>query len=94
MPHVYILKSVSQPGQIYIGFTGDLHQRINYHNSGRWPHTSKFMPWKMVYTEQFDTKAAASKRERQIKGWSRKKKEALVARDVGELKKLSKRREF
>lgn len=79
---------------MYIGFTGDLDQRINYHNSGRCPHTSKFMPWEIVYTERFDTDADALKRERQIKGWTRAKKEGLVARDVNQLKKLARRRKF
>jgi putative endonuclease len=52
------------------------------------------MPWQVAYTEQFDTKADALKRERQIKKWSRTKKDALVAGDMVELKKLAKRRKF
>jgi putative endonuclease len=94
MPHLYILKSVGHPEQIYIGVTGDLGQRMDYHNTGRCSHTSKFMPWQVAYTEQFDTKADALKRERQIKKWSRTKKDALVAGDMVELKKLAKRRKF
>ncbi len=92
MKYVYILKSLHQPEKLYIGFTADLHQRIAYHNSGRCAHTSKFMPWQIVYTENFDTERDALKRERQIKGWSRDKKEALIAGDFKALKRLAKRK--
>ena len=94
MMYVYILRSVSQLGQLYIGITADLSQRLGYHNSGRCPHTSKFMPWEIVYTERFADEGEAFKRERQIKGWTRAKKEALIAGDKLTLKNLSRRRVF
>jgi predicted GIY-YIG superfamily endonuclease len=50
------------------------------------------MPWQIVYTENFDTERDALKRERQIKGWSRDKKEALIAGDFKALKRLAKRK--
>ena len=92
MTYVYILRSINRPGQLYIGITVDLNQRLGYHNSGRCPHTSKFMPYEIVYTEQFTEEGDAFKRERQIKGWTRAKKEALIAGNRKELKKLAKRR--
>jgi predicted GIY-YIG superfamily endonuclease len=92
--YVYILRSVSQPGQIYVGMTAGLRQRLDYHNSGRCPHTSKFMPWETVYTEEFNNEVDALKRERQIKGWTRAKKEALIAGNMKALKSLAKRRIF
>jgi predicted GIY-YIG superfamily endonuclease len=52
------------------------------------------MPWEIIYTESFEDKASALKRERQIKGWSRAKKEALIAGEGGELRKLARRRVF
>lgn len=94
MKYLYVLKSLSQPEQIYVGSTRDLAQRITYHNSGRCRHTSKFMPWRIVYTERFETDSDALRRERQIKGWTRVKKEALITGNVATLKKLANRRVF
>lgn len=91
---MYILRSIIQPGQLYVGVTSDLDQRLGYHNTGRCPHTSKFTPWEIVYTEKFENEADAFKRERQIKGWTRVKKEALIAGNLKELKNLAKRRIF
>ena len=94
MAYVYILKSLSFPRQLYVGVTTDLSQRLNSHNTGRCAHTSRFMPWEIIYTESFEDKASALKRERQIKGWSRAKKEALIAGERGELRNLARRRVF
>jgi putative endonuclease len=87
--HVYILRSLTRPGQRYVGVTGDLDQRLEYHNTGRCPHTSKFVPWEIMHTEVFDDDTTAFRRERQIKGWSRAKKEALIGGDKQRLKDLS-----
>lgn len=45
MKYVYILRSQSDPERFYTGCTSDLKQRLKDHNSGKVPHTSKFMPW-------------------------------------------------
>ena len=45
--YVYILLSLSRPDQIYTGRTEDLKQRLAEHNSGRVPHTSKFVLWEI-----------------------------------------------
>jgi putative endonuclease len=94
MTYLYILRSISRPQQLYVGVTADLDQRLNYHNTGRCLHTSKFRSWKIIYTEQFENEIDAFKRERQIKGWSRAKKEALIAGNLKSLKKLAKRRVY
>ena len=52
----------------YTGFTADLAERFLSHNhlsSKGW--TAKYRPWKIIYTEEFETKAAAMKRERWLK---------------------------
>ena len=90
MKYVYILRGLGQPGQRYFGITSNLRQRLEYHNTGRCSHTSKFIPWEIVYTEKFENETAALRRERQIKGWTREKKEALIAGDKEALKKLAK----
>ena len=92
MTYVYFLRSIYQSSQLYIGVSDNLGQRLQYHNSGRCPHTSKFMPWEIVYTEEFDNRAEAISRERQIKCWTRAKKEALVVGDRKMLKSLAKSR--
>ena len=52
-------------------------------------YTSTRLPVELVYAEEFQTVREAMARERQVKGWSRKKKEALIAGDFDLLVKLS-----
>ena len=47
MYYTYILRSLSNPAQRYIGHTADLRSRLAEHNSGKSPHTAKFRPWKV-----------------------------------------------
>ena len=63
---VYILQS-EKDGSYYIGFTSNLNQRLEYHNSGKSRYTSKKMPWKVVYTELFETRSEAIRREKFLK---------------------------
>jgi putative endonuclease len=92
MTYVYILRSISSPVQLYIGSTQSLETRLLVHNQGKVPHTAKFRPWEIVFSERFDNPDAAFSRERQIKGWARRKKEALIAGDALLLKRLSRRK--
>jgi len=67
MYYVYVLQSVKS-AKVYIGFTSNLDSRIIAHNhpsNTGW--TKLFMPWKLVYSEEFDTKAEAMLREKQLK---------------------------
>jgi putative endonuclease len=77
---VYILFSKSR-NRYYIGSTGDnLTERIRRHNSAHKGFTANTTDWKHVYTEKFDSKIEALKRERQIKSWkSRLMIENLIA---------------
>ena len=64
---VYVLKSVRFQ-KIYIGFSSDINARIIAHNhpaNKGW--TKKFSPWELAYTEEFNTKEEAMKREKQLK---------------------------
>jgi putative endonuclease len=45
--YVYILQSLSDPSQYYIGITEDLKLRLKQHNAGEVAYTAKFKPWKI-----------------------------------------------
>jgi putative endonuclease len=77
--HVYILFSASR-NKYYVGHTGDeLEERIRKHNSNHKGFTGKTGDWKIVYSEKFETKYLAYKRELEIKSWkSRTRIEKLI----------------
>ena len=66
MFHVYILQS-QQTGRYYIGSTNDTTRRLRQHNAGYVTSTKRFLPWEMVYTEDFKEHIIAARREREIK---------------------------
>ena len=85
---VYILRTSSN--RLYIGVTENLEQRISTHNSGKgakWIKPDRDA--RLVYSEHHQTLGSARKREIPLKGWSRKKKEALIAGNFAKLKSLS-----
>jgi putative endonuclease len=70
-----------------------LEQRIAEHNAGTYDgYTAKRRPVNMVFSQWFDQITDAIAAERQVKGWSRAKKEALIRGDLDQLRELSKRR--
>jgi putative endonuclease len=70
-----------------------LEQRINEHNSGNFSgFTATRRPVTLVYSQWFDRITDAIAAERQVKGWSRAKKEALITGDFRKLQALSRRR--
>ena len=88
MFHVYIL--VCSDGSFYVGHTNDLSQRLAAHNAGTAAqHTRDHRPVRIAYSEPHPTRIAAMQRERQIKGWTRSKKEALIEGDVDRLHSLA-----
>ena len=91
--HVYILRC--SDGRYYVGSTRDeLEQRVNDHNAGRYGgFTEGRRPVELVFSQEFDRITDAISAERQIKGWSRAKKEALMRGDMAELVRLSRSRE-
>ena len=68
MFHLYILLS-EKTNKFYIGSTGNLEDRITRHNGSRSKSTKTGIPWKLVYTEEFETRGEAMKRERAVKLW-------------------------
>ncbi|WP_438425829.1 GIY-YIG nuclease family protein [Aquimarina macrocephali] len=63
---VYIIQSLKDDS-FYIGYSANIEERINKHNSGNSRYTSKKIPWRLVYTEEFSSKSDAIKRERFLK---------------------------
>jgi len=70
MYYVYILVSINNSTQTYIGFTADLKERLESHNSGANKHTSKFKPWKVVWYCSFMSKGKAIAFEKYLKSAS------------------------
>ena len=92
MKYVYILRSIKNPDKIYIGSTKDPQLRLKRHNWGECIFTARDRPWRIVLLEKFFNDEEAVAREKQLKGWSRAKKEALSDGDFFEVKKLARRR--
>ena len=75
--HTYILRCAD--GSLYVGITTDLEARILKHNAGKGgAYTRSHKPVALAWREQADSESAARKREAEIKGWTKNKKEALV----------------
>ncbi len=70
MKYVYLLQSLSDPKQRYIGLTGNLQQRLATHNEGGSLHTSMFSPWRIVTAIRFDEDRRAVLFERYLKSGS------------------------
>lgn len=80
MPFTYILRCADDT--LYVGYTEDLASRERTHNDGHGSaYTARRRPVKMVYAEKHRSIRAALARERQVKRWSREKKEALIRGD-------------
>ena len=87
---IYIL--LCSDGSYYTGLTNDLDRRVWQHETGHFVdcYTYKRRPVQLVWQTRLETFEEASKLEKQIKGWTRKKKEALIKNDIPLLKELSK----
>lgn len=85
---VYILQCAD--GSYYTGHTDDIEKRISEHESGQMGgYTATRLPVRLIYTQEFQARDQALACERQIKGWSRKKKEAMIRGDWAEVSRLA-----
>jgi putative endonuclease len=76
---VYILATRSRR-VIYVGVTGDLERRVGQHKAHEIPgFTARYNVDQLAHIEVFPSPDEAIAREKQIKGWSRAKKEALIS---------------
>jgi len=75
--YVYIMSNVSK--MLYVGVTNDLEKRVLQNKSRLIPgYTQKYNLFKLVYLESFGDIRDAIRREKQIKGWLRARKVALI----------------
>ena len=85
---MYILRCVDN--SYYTGHTDDLGKRMAEHQAGEIEgYTQNRHPVTLAFSEEFPSREEALCRERQIKGWSRKKKEALMRGDWAEVARLA-----
>ena len=85
---MYILEC--SDGSFYTGSTNNLARRFQEHMSGEGAnHTRKRLPVKLVYIEEYSRIDFAFYREKQVQGWSRKKKEALISGELFLLPELA-----
>jgi putative endonuclease len=86
--YVYILSNASRT--LYVGVTNDLVRRVWEHKQGSVPgFTSKYHVTQLVWFEETINIAGAIAREKQLKGWVRKKKVALVSETNPEWRDLA-----
>ncbi|WP_267414660.1 GIY-YIG nuclease family protein, partial [Sphingomonas sp. GC_Shp_4] len=81
-------------GSYYAGQTDNLEARIGTHHSGLYGgYTASRRPITLVWCQDFPSRLEALQSERQIKGWSRAKKEALIASDWDRISLLARNRQ-
>ena len=91
MPYMYILECSDR--SLYVGSTVDLDRRLWEHSEGVGALDTQWrLPVRLIYCEQFDRVDDAYRREKQVQGWSRSKRLALVKGRTELLRPLSKKR--
>ena len=85
---IYMLRCSDE--SLYIGHTDDLERRLGEHHAGRFAcYTQSRLPVTLVHSQEFVTREEALAAERQIKGWSRAKKLALIEGDWNGISRLA-----
>jgi putative endonuclease len=89
MHSYYAYITTNRSGGLYIGVTNDLERRIGEHKSSEIPgFTQKYRMHRLVYSEEFSSRQEAIDREKQLKGWRREKKIALIEAENPEWRDL------
>ena len=90
--YAYLLRCAD--GSYYAGHTDDLDLRFAQHNQGLLGgYTAKRRPVELMWSDRFPTRDEAFAAERKVKGWSRAKKEALIAGDWDLISVLARNRQ-
>ena len=80
MFYLYILKSVKYD-KTYVGSSNDVERRLKEHNSGKSKFTSRFMPWRVVFSEEYELLSEARSREEYFKSGAGRKKIGVMLCD-------------
>jgi putative endonuclease len=87
--YMYILKC--SDGSYYVGSTNNLEFRLAQHEAGEGSnYTKKRLPVELVYYEEYQRMDSAFYREKQVQGWRRQKREALINGEFDKLPELAK----
>lgn len=87
---MYILECAD--GTYYVGSTRDLERRLAQHQAGEGAkYTARRLPVKLVFSAEFPSIAEAFAREKQVQGWSRTKREALINGEYHKLPELARK---
>lgn len=90
MAYMYILECADR--SLYVGSTIDLKRRLAQHSNGEGAlYTQNRLPVRLLYFEEFDRVEAAYRREKQVQGWGRAKRLALVHGRLDSLPSLAKK---
>ena len=90
MAWMYILECAD--GSYYVGSTKNLEQRLFQHQEGVGAkYTSRRLPVKLVYSEEYSRVSEAFAREKQVQNWSRAKRKALIDHQYESLPALAKK---
>ncbi|MGN6574321.1 MAG: GIY-YIG nuclease family protein [Nocardioides sp.] len=90
MAWTYIVRCID--GSYYVGSTIDLERRLSEHNLGSGAaYTRRRRPVVLVWSAEFERIDEAFAFEKQVQGWSRRKREALIAGELGSLPVLASR---
>lgn len=88
---VYILRCAD--GSYYTGHTDNLEKRLCQHQAGEYEgYTVTRLPVVLAWSQECATREEALSAERQVKGWGRKKKEAMMCGDWSEVSRLGRRK--
>jgi len=93
MPWVYILRCAD--GSTYVGSTWDMERRLDQHQRGEGAvYTRRRLPVELAFAHYDDSIAAVFALEKQIQGWSRAKREALIRGDFAAISASAKKRDW
>ena len=91
MPY-YVYVILCDDGSFYTGYTKNVNSRMRLHMNGKGArYTKMHKPKKLVYTEEFDYRAEAMKRERKVKTMGHKQKKHLMQSQTKKARRKSRR---
>ena len=82
MFYVYVLRSIKDPNEIYIGYTVNLRERFSRHQKGLVQSTKPYRPWKLIFYEAYISKVDAKRREKYLKTAKGKRTLKLILQDT------------